>query len=55
MRTAVVKTLLTLTALVIFSPIAGAQIPWQTNLRAAHSQAEAQGKLLLLHLSLIHI
>ncbi len=49
MRTAVVKTLLTLTALVIFSPIAGAQIPWQTNLRAAHSQAEAQGKLLLLH------
>lgn len=26
-----------------------AEIPWQTNLRAAHGQAQAEGKLLLLH------
>ncbi len=28
---------------------ATAQIPWQENLRTAHAQAQAQGKLLLLH------
>lgn len=29
--------------------VAQAQIPWQNNLRTAHAQAQAEGKLLLLH------
>ncbi len=31
------------------APPAAAGIPWQNNLRAAHSQAQSEGKLLLLH------
>ncbi|TWU60024.1 hypothetical protein Poly51_02980 [Rubripirellula tenax] len=47
---AVALTLLTTLAitLVVSSP-ANAEIAWQTNLRTAHAQAQAEGKLLLMH------
>ena len=33
----------------VFANTASAEIQWQDNLRTAHSQAKAEGKLLLLH------
>lgn len=33
----------------VVSGVASGEIPWQTNLRQAHTQAQASGKLLLLH------
>ncbi len=49
MRTAV-RTLLAIATMMGFAlSNATAQIPWQDNLRTAHAQAQAQGKLLLLH------
>ncbi|MGB7329618.1 MAG: DUF255 domain-containing protein, partial [Rubripirellula sp.] len=47
---AVALTLMTTLAitLLVVSP-ANAEIAWQTNLRTAHAQAQAEGKLLLLH------
>jgi len=49
MRTLALATLASLVASLFTGSPANAQIPWQTNLRAAHTQAEAEGKLLLLH------
>jgi len=49
MRTVALATIASLAFLIIADSPAGAQIPWQKNLRAAHTKAEAEGKLMLLH------
>src|SRR6056297_1020123 len=43
------KAALILTSLFLISSVAKAEIPWQDDLRSAHAQASAEGKLLLLH------
>ena len=48
MRTAA-QSLFTIVLVTMLCSPAMAEIPWQDNLRAAHAQAEAEGKLLLLH------
>lgn len=48
MRKAVLSLVFTLAACML-AESAVAEIPWQTNLRSAHAQAEKSGKLLLLH------
>jgi len=49
MRTVALATLAYLAVALCAGSPAEADIPWQQNLRAAHTQAEAEGKLLLLH------
>ena len=49
MRTAALSLLITATLAIMTADTASAEIKWQTNLRAAQAQADAQGKLLLLH------
>ncbi len=48
MRKAALSLIITAIVMTVVST-AAAEIPWQTNLRAAHAQAQAEGKLLLLH------
>ena len=49
MRTAALSLLTSATLAIMIAGTASAEIKWQTNLRAAQAQADAQGKLLLLH------
>lgn len=49
MRTVALATIASLAFSLIANSPADAQIPWQNNLRAAHTKAEAEGKLMLLH------
>lgn len=43
------KAALSIVFMLLATTVARAEIPWQENLRAAHAQATAEGKLLLLH------
>ena len=49
MRKAAPSLMITLAITLIAASPAQAEIAWQTNLRAAHAQAQREGKLLLLH------
>lgn len=49
MRKAAPSLMITLAISLIAASPAQAEIAWQTNLRAAHAQAQREGKLLLLH------
>lgn len=49
MRTAALSLTTTMAIMLAVSANATAQIPWQDNLRSAHTQAQQEGKLMLLH------
>ncbi len=49
MRTAALSLMTSLAIMLVVSVNATAQIPWQDNLRSAHTQAQREGKLMLLH------
>ena len=49
MRTASTALLLALIACFPSSPLFGAEIPWEPNLKKAHAKAQSEGKLMLLH------
>jgi protein disulfide-isomerase len=49
MRTAALSLMTTMAIMLVVSANATAQIPWQDNLRSAHTQAQREGKLILLH------
>ena len=49
MRRVALATIASLAVTLFANSPAGAEIPWQKNLRAAHTKAEAEGKLMLLH------
>lgn len=49
MRKAAPSLIMTFAISLVAAPNAHAEIAWQTNLRTAHAQAQAEGKLLLLH------
>ena len=49
MRTAALSLIFTTAIGMVAASSASAEIAWQTNLRTAHAQAKAEGKLLLLH------
>ena len=49
MRTAALPLMISMAITMIAASTASAEIAWQSNLRAAHAQAQSEGKLLLLH------